>query len=474
MNSFRLKVLTALGSLLLSTPALSQELTTGPVSPPTNSPLFIKLGEARTKKSLVALPPLQYLGAAGAAPNYQSIGNELFNVVTNDLTVSSYFKFIPQSAFLEDTSKTGLRPAPADPKGFNFKSWAQIETDFLIRGAFSIVAGELSFEVYLYHVPKANLVFAKRYKGATSSVRKVAHTFANDVLKALSGQEGMFLSKIAVASDRDGNNWREIFVSDWDGNGINKITNHKTIAMSPAWSPDGERIAYTAIVQRSRTSGRNHDMFLYELKSGKRTLVSYRQGMNSGANFAPDNKHIYLTISQGFAPDIYKMTFDGTLVLKMTNGPNGAMNVEPASTTDGNKVAFSSDRSGKTMIFTMDADGKNVKRITHAGQFNASPSWSPDGKKIAFAGYESDHFDIFVMNADGTGMIRLTKATKPNGKMSNNEDPTFSPDGRFVMYTSDRTGKNQVYLSTADGAEERQVTKDNHNYYKPRWSPNLE
>lgn len=438
-----------------------------------SSAITIKLGEAKTKKSLVAFPPLQLQGAPGAgAP--QKIGAELFNVIVNDLTVSGYFQFMPQSAFVEDTSKTGLRPAPADPNGFRFQSWSSLSTDFLIRGGFNLVAGKINLEIYVYHVPKADLVMGKKYTGPASAARQMAHTFSNDLLKALTDKAGPFLSKLAVASDRGGGGWREIYMMDWDGANPQKISSHRSLTMSPAWSADGKKIAYTATVQRQRGAPRNHDLFLYDVATETRRIISFRKGMNSGASFAPDNKSLYLTISQGVSPDIYRMTFDGDLILRLTNGPNGAMNVEPTVSPDGSKVAFSSDRSGKTMIFTMNADGNGVKRLTHAGQFNASPAWSPDGKKIAFAGFEKDHFDIFVMNADGTGMIRLTKATKPNGRMANNEDPSFSPDGRFVVYTSDRSGTKQIYLSTVDGSEERRVTNDRFNYFKPRWSINLE
>lgn len=439
-----------------------------------SSQIYIKLGEARTKKSLLAFPALQYMGAPTSSVNYQNIGAEMFAVISNDLLVSSYFQILPQSAYLENTAKTGLRPVPNDPNGFKFQSWSSIGAEFLIRGAFVVAAGEVSLEIYLYHVPKSSLIFAKKYKGSQTGARRIAHTFANDVLKALTGKEGMYLSKIVMTSDRDGGPYREVFVMDWDGANPVRLTNHKTLAVSPAWSKNGKFIAYTATVQRTKTKMRNHDMFLYELQSGRRSLVSYRQGINSGASFAPDGKHIYLTISQGFSPDIYKMTYDGNLVAKITNGPTGAMNVEPAVSADGSKIAFSSDRSGNPMIFTMNADGSGIKRVTHAGKFNASPSWSPDGSKIAFAGFESDHFDVFVVNTDGTGMIRLTSARKPNGRMANNEDPSFSPDGRFVMYTSDRTGKNQIYISTVDGSEERRVTLDSANYYKARWSQNLD
>lgn len=449
-------------------------LSFSPTSWAQSTPIVVKLGEAKAKKSLVAFPALQFQGTPSASSGFQGVGAEIFNVITNNLIVSGYFQMMPQSSFIEDTAKTGLRPAPADPKGFSFQSWTQLETDFLIRGAFTTPGSNVEMEIYVYHVPRAALVMGKKYSAPRSAARKIAHTFANDLLETLTDKRGPFLSKFVVASDRGGNKWREIYTMDWDGANTEKISNHRSIAMSPAWSPDGNKIAYTAAVQRRRGMPRNHDMFLYDVATKKAGLISFRQGMNSGANFSPDGRHLFLTLSEGKSPDIYKISQTGEMVSRLTNGPSGAMNVEPAVSPDGSKIAFSSDRSGRPMIFVMNADGSNVTRITFAGQFNASPSWSPDGKKIAFAGFEKDHFDIFVVNADGTGMIRLTKATKPNGRMANNEDPSFSPDGRFVAFTSDRTGSNQIYISTVDGSEERRITSDSMNYYKPRWSKNFE
>lgn len=437
------------------------------------SEIKIDLGKAKTKRSLLAFPPLQYLGSP-VGTKYQAVGAEIFSVVTNDLNVAPYFQFIPQKAFLEDTSKTGLTPAPGNPKGFKFQSWSAIGAEFLIRGAFSIAGNDLNLEVYVYHVGKAQLVMGKKYRGPAGSARRMAHTFANDVLEALTGTKGMYLSKIVMTSDRAGGQAKEVYIMDWDGANLIQVTNHRSITLSPAWSPDAKKIAYTAYAMRKSTKLRNADLFVYDLGTGKRTNTSFRQGINSGANFSPDNQSLYLTISQGTSPDIYKIGMDGAIQKKLTNGPMGAINVEPAASPDGRKIAFSSDRAGRPMIYTMDSDGSNPKRITFTNSFNSSPAWSPDGTKIAFAAQDSGNFDIFVMNADGTGMIRLTSARKPNGRPANNEDPCFSPDGRFVIYSSDRSGKNQIYMSTVDGTEERRVTQDTYNYYKPKWSINIE
>ncbi len=449
-------------------------LCVGSVGFAEDSGIYIKLGEARTKKSLMAFPALQYFGSPTSASHNQSVGAEIFNIVTNDLTVSSYFQFIKPSAFLEAAGNRSLLPASGQASGFKFQNWTAIGADFLIKAGFSIVGDEITLETYTYQVTLGKLILGKKYKGKASIARRLAHTFANDILKSLTGKEGMFLSRVVVSSDRGMSKGKEIFVLDWDGANISQVSNHRSIALSPAWSFDGKKIAYTAYVKRVGSKFRNADVLLLDLPTGQRSLISYRQGINSGASFSPDGKSIFLTISQGTNPDIYKINYDGSLAAKITNGPAGAMNVEPNISSDGEKMVFSSDRAGKPMIYTMDVDGSDIKRLTLAGVFNSSPSWSPDGKKIAFAGQSEDHFDIFVMDSDGSDMIRLTSAKKSNGKWASNEDPSFSPDGRFVMYTSNRTGKNQIYISTVDGSEERPITKDDYNYFKPKWSKNVE
>jgi TolB protein len=437
------------------------------------SGLYIKIGEASLKKSLMAIPAFQFTGTPGSSKNGLRAGKELFDVFRNNMEVSGFFEFIRPEAYLEDVTKMGLRPAPGETNGFNFASWKQIGTEFLVRVGYRVVDDQMTVDTYTYHVPQARLILGKTYKGEVRDVRQIAHTFANDLVKELTGQRGMFNSKTVTSrSTRPGE--KEIFVLDWDGANPRQISNHKSIATSPAWSFDGRTLAYSAFVFHAAEKTRNLDLFTYDLSSGRRFLVSYRRGINSGASFAPDNRHLLLTISNAGSPDVYRLTLDGRSLTRLTNGRPGEMNVEPVMSPDGKKIAFSSTRSGRPMIYVMDSDGSNPKRMTMAGVYNSTPSWSPDSKKIAFAGFDEGHFDIFIMDADGTNMARLTSARKTNGKMSNNEDPSFSPDGRHILFRSDRTGRFQLYLVSVDGRDERRLTFDNYDYFKPRWSPAFE
>lgn len=445
------------------------------VSMAQESQIYIDVGQAQARKSLLALPPLSYVGSQSANRAHIEAGQNLFRVIYNDLSVSNFFTFVKPEAYLEDPAKVGLQPAPGTPNGFKFENWKTIGTEFLVRMAYQVIGSELSIESYVYHVPTTKLIMGKTYKAPLSATRKIGHTFANDLVKALTGKRGMFQTKI-VASRQDikGGSAKEIYVMDWDGANLQKVSSHNSIAVSPAWSTKGDKVAYTAYVLHKKNKVVNSDLFIYELGTGKRFLVSYHKGMNSGVAFVPGDKQILITLTKDGSPDIFKMNADGQDPRPLTRGPNKALNVEAAVSPDGQTIAFSSDRSGKAMIYLMDINGGNVRRLTYAGKYNSTPAWSPDGKTLAFAALDNDHFDIFTMNRDGSGLKRMTDARKPNGRAANNEGPSWSPDGRHILFSSDRTGKSQLYLVSPDGTNERRITDDNFNWDKPKWSPFLD
>ena len=442
----------------------------GVVSTKAQSQVTINMGQARVQKSPLALTPLKYLGG-GTSKSDRELGLSLDQVIRNDLRTSSYFTLIDPNAYLEDPHKVGLQPAPGERNGFNYANWSALGTHFLIRMGYRIRRNQVELSVYLYYVPQAKLKFTKRYRVSkdTQLLRKLAHTLASDIIEALTGKPGMFNSQIVCVSDHTGH--KEIYVMDWDGFNLERLTKHKSITLSPAWSSDGKYIAYTAYAYHPKIKSKNVDLFIYDLQTKKVKMISYRKGLNSGASFLPQGEDLLLTIAKWGRSDIFRINRNGKILSRLTNGPNGAINVEAAVAPDGAKVLFSSNRSGRPMIYMMNIDGSEAKRITFAGKYNASPVWSPSGSKIAFAGYDKGHFDIFIMDANGKNLKRLTSAKTRSGRWADNEDPSFSPDGRHIVFSSNRTEKNQLFIMDVNGEKAMPITSDRYNYYKPRWSP---
>lgn len=436
--------------------------------------VYIKAGEARVKKSNLAFPLLNSLSSINKGEGAAAAG-DIYNTAKKNLELSTYFQIISKDAFLEEPSNTAIKPKSEVANGFTYGPLKTISAEFLIRSGYSVAGKELTVEMYLYHVSEEKLIVGKRYKGSLSQAVQIGHTLSNDVIEALTGTRAPFQAKIVASFDNGNGGSKEVAILNWDGTGFEQVTNHNSICLSPSWSPDGKKIAYSAFTNFIGKTGTRTALYILDLNTNKRVLTSYRPGMNSGGIFAKDGQHMFLSMTMGSgSADIYKINMKGEIAKRLTNGPAGAINVEPSLSPDGSKIVFSSERGGRPMLYTMNSDGSDVKRITFKGKFNSSPSWSPDGKKIAFAAMDENNFDVFVMNVDGSNLVRVTSARKANGKASHNEDPSFSPDSRYVVYTSNRTGKNQIYISSLDGSEERRVTNDSKNYYRPKWSINLE
>lgn len=412
----------------------------------------IAVGQARTKKSIVAFPQLK-IGNVSNDP--EGLLRLVRDVATEDLSFSGLFDFLSPTAFIEDVSKAGTKLG-----SFKFTDWSSIGAEFLLKGEGKIEKGKINLEIYLYALQSGKQLFGKKYDAASTASRKLGHTLANDIMFALTGKKGPFTCKIAFVSDRTGK--KEVYVMDYDGENIVKVTSRFSMAIAPAWSPDGTKIVFTGTA-KNKANVRNHNLYEYTLKSGSINLLSNKPGLNSGATYSPGGNHIALTMSFPGNPELFFLDPVTKIAQRITT--SFGMDVDPSFSPDGKQVAFVSDRAGRSMIYKMDANGANVQRLTFAGQYNATPSWSPLGNKIAFAGWDQGKFDIFIMNTDGSSMERLTK------NMGNNEDPDFAPDGYFIVYSSNRMGKKNLYITNTDNTVHRRITTNFGNCEAPKWSP---
>ena len=205
---------------------------------------YIQVGEAKSKKSVLAFPYFNNLGSNNSG-SATAAAADIYTLAKKDLELSTYFQMMSSAAFLEDPAKTNIKPAPKEVNGFKFEPLKSAGAEFLIRTGYSITNNEIVVEMFLYQISQSKLVIGKRYKSEVKQSRQIAHTLANDVLEALTGVRGSFMSKLVTTSDRAGGQSKEVFIMNWDGSDVEKISNHNSSAISPSWSPDGKKVAYS-------------------------------------------------------------------------------------------------------------------------------------------------------------------------------------------------------------------------------------
>lgn len=311
-----------------------------------------------------------------------------------------------------------------------------------------------------------------------NNIRKFGHEMTNEIYKTMTGKDSIFGSKIVFISDRTSrgkNNYKELYIMDFDGARKQRITYNNSLILSPAVSPDNSKILFTSIESRWQKSKdgkprkiQNLNLYLYDMRSKKQSVVSSLDGINSGAVFTEDGNSIYLTLSYQKNADIFKMNLNTKRKTRVTK--HFLDDVDPHINADGTLMTFLSGRSGKAMIYTLDPRGveKDVKRISYVGRFNAAPRFSPDGKEIVFSSWVDNRFDLYKIGSDGNNLVRLTK------DFGSNEEAWFSPDGQFIVFTSQRVlsakkAVQNVYIMNREGEIIKQVTDKFGKIYTPRW-----
>jgi TolB protein len=411
--------------------------------------VYIYIDSPATSKFPIAISHFKNLGSV---PDTQDVAASISAVIAQDLEISGLFRLINPDTFLESPDNSGI-----SSNDINWRDWSSIGAEALVKGGYSLEESRIMVESRLFDVIRGSFLSGKRYSGKPGDLRLISHKFSDEVIYRLTGQKGVFQTQIAFVSDVSGS--KEIYLMDFDGQNRVKITSHRSIVLSPEWSPDGEKLIFTSYRDR------NPDVFMRELFYGKEKKISHYKGLNIAPDWSPDGKKIILTLSQDDGnSDIYIINPDGEKVRRLTR--SWANDVSPCWSPDGKKFAFVSNRSGNPQIYIMEVKTGKVRRVTFEGKNNTSPAWSPRGDKIAFTGGKYP-FDIYSINIDGSGLRQLTYNS------GSSETPSWSPDGRHVVFSSSRGGKKKIYIIRADGSGERAITWGKGNDTDPCWSPYL-
>ena len=416
--------------------------------------IYLDITEPSGRKLNIAIPDFKNLTPEG---KHLKMGAGLPAVISNDLDLTGFFNSMDKAAFLED------KDAPMDQKDIRFKDWSVIGADLLLKGNYARIGNSLEVEIRLFDVDWARQILRKRALGDARRYRSLMHRLGNDIIKVLTDREGIFLSKIAFVGNATG--YREIYVCDFDGQNVRQITKDDNMAILPSLSPDGKMITYT--------SYKHGGPMLYkrDLMSQKSRGISAREGLNIGASWSPDGTNLALTLSPRGNPDIYLIDLNGKIIKHLVR--HWGIDTSPTFSPDGKKLAFVSDRSGSPQIYILDLKNNRADRLTFPsesdildfpGRYNTSPSWSVNNR-IAFSSLEGEEINIYTMDAAGGQLMKLT------GGLGKNEDPCWSPDGQYIIFSSNRDGEYQLYMMNAYGQNQRKMVTQDGAQTSPSWAP---
>ncbi|MEK6606641.1 MAG: translocation protein TolB [Myxococcota bacterium] len=371
---------------------------------------------------------------------------ELEDALAMDFRMVGLFDVLDPRGFLAKLDVEGMGIAAPD--------WTSVGAQGVIKARVTRVGGDAALEARFYEVARPLAPAVERTdRAAVADVRRLAHRFANDVYRHLTGEDGPFLTRILYV--RPSGRAKDIVAVDVDGHRPTVLVANGADNVLPAWAPGGDRIAWTSLLWL------NPDLFEARLGARPRRL-SRHAGLNIGAAFSPDGRTIALTLSKDGNAEIYLVrAADGEILARLTDHPG--IDASPSFSPDGAQLAFVSNRQGSPQIWVMPASGGAAKRVTFQGNYNQSPRFSPrsDVSQIAFTGRdERGRFDVFVLDLAAGTTQRVTQ------NQGDNWEPTWAPGGRLLAFASSRGG---IWVATPDGQHQAQIVKGAAE--TPVWSP---
>ncbi|MBI4551028.1 MAG: PD40 domain-containing protein [Candidatus Latescibacteria bacterium] len=391
------------------------------------------------------------------SPSMRSaVGDTISRVLIRDLKLSGVFNVIDLSVTVRDTTGQVLL-AFVDSKGrVDFDVLRKTPARLLVSGRYQVRNPQIEMTLDLTDVQSRRVSTSKGYAAFDITLRRVVHRMADDVVRQLTGEEGIAQTRIAFVSDRTGQT--ELYLADYDGFNVRRLTNDRSILLFPRWSPDGSRIAYTSYRDGNRA------LYVANVQTGETKKVSTGGHPVISPAWSPDGRRLTFGLTIEGSTQLYLCNADGSELRPLTSMFGDQL--APSWSPQGNQLAFTSSRTGLPQVYVMDADGLNERRLTFDGNYNDSSAWSPKGDRIAFVSRDpGGFFNIYTIDVNGDNLLKLTD------NMGSNENPSWSPDGLHLLFSSNRTGRYEIYTMNWDGTGVYRVTLGGGDNITPSWGP---
>ncbi|MEM6988543.1 MAG: Tol-Pal system beta propeller repeat protein TolB [Pseudomonadota bacterium] len=383
-----------------------------------------------------------------------NVPEDLAEIVASDLYRTGQF---------DPVARENMISSPVSSEEVRFDNWKILQVDYLIVGRVKQITA-LDFQVTfeLIDVFRQRVLTSVQYNPRSNQLRRSAHKIADAVIEALLGTPGAFdtnLVYVSVKGESVDSRQFELQVSDSDGANPTSVVRQSQPLMSPAWSPDGGRLAYVSFENPRRTA-----IFVQDRYTGQRRQLASFEGINGAPAWSPDGRQIAVTLSLRGSPDLYVINVGSGDRFQLTNNP--AIETEPTWSPDGQYIYFTSDRAGGPQIYRIPAQGGSTERMTFEGKYNASPAISPDGKLLAMVHQLGSDFRIAVLDLGSNLLDVLT-----NGRLD--ESPSFAPNGEMIIYATEVEGRGVLGIVSADGAVKLNMPLSGGDVREPAWSPTL-
>lgn len=416
--------------------------------------LFLSLGLSTVSRSAFAQMQIEITG----------VGQSLFPIAVTRFTSENGLPLKVTDVIRSNLTNTGkffnIEAGNAEQsmnEPLDYSAWSAKRTQAVAVGQVKNLPGGMFEVTYrLYDIVKKESLGGTTVQVSSQDLRRAGHTIADDIVQRLTGERGIFSTRLSYVTKN--NKQFQLMISDSDGqNARVALTSFEPI-ISPVWSPDGRQVAYVSFETKKPV------IYVHELATGKRIVLANQKGNNSAPAWSPDGSKLAVALSRDGNTQIYSLNADGSNLKRLTKSTT--IDTEPQWSGDGRSIYFTSDRGGSPQIYRMSMDGEqagNANRVTFKHAFATSPRTSPDGRYLAYIA-RSGGYKLQLLDLKTGDVTALTQT-------SHDETPTFAANGKFILYATRVGSRNVLAAVSTDGSVKQVLSIPGSDVREPAWGP---